>query len=104
MPKIVNVMGYLWYHIGHQPLSGLLSALLVHQYCPTALLDWCDLPLSEQLFLNGRVTVVFSGSIPTSRALALLLDFKITISSPLAFDLLIGYLTYLIQTKGFKNE
>ena len=66
-----------------------LSAPFWPLICPTGtsfvpfVWDWCDLPLSEQLFLNGRgANGFFSSSIPTSRVLALLLDFEVTISPP----------------------
>ena len=69
-----------------------LSAPFWPLICPTGtsfvpfVWDWCDLPLSEQLFLNGRgANGFFSSSIPTSRVLALLLDFEVTISPPLDF-------------------
>jgi len=48
--------------------------------------DWCDLPLSEHLFLCGRGGLgFFDGSMPNSRILALLLDFGVAINTPLVF-------------------
>ena len=61
--------------------------------CPTGnsfapyVQDWCDLPLSEHLFLNGRVSSgFFCGTMPTSRVLAILLDFRVAVSPPLVFQ------------------
>ena len=49
--------------------------------------DWWDLPLSEHLFLSGRGgSGFFSNSMPTSRVLALLLDFQIEARPLLVFQ------------------
>ena len=58
--------------------------------CPTGesfapyVCDWCDLPLSEHLFLNGRCSSGFFSSY--MRVLAMLLDFHVTVSPPLLFQ------------------
>ena len=79
--QTVNVGGYWWSHIGRLPRFGPLSASFAPFVC-----DWCDLPLSDQLFLNGRASSgFFSCGMPTSRVLALLLDFRVAVSPPLVF-------------------
>ena len=48
---------------------------------------WCDLPLLDNLFLSHRVSTsgFFSSSKPTTRVLALLLDFSTQLVEPLVF-------------------
>ena len=59
-------------------IPGWPSAAFWALICPNGeafaafIIDWCDLPLSSELFLPGRSTcVLFNGNMPNSRVLAL---------------------------------